>query len=358
MLQSQCPQCDSSNQVGAKFCANCGHALSALPSISAVPTRKKPALPQGSDRLVGIIACAVIAGLCILCVLLFAGLILTGYLTITPATVAPNATATLVIVASATPSASPTYTLTPSPTVTSTPTSPASVPTLANVAATPSADALERAKRGTVFIMVPADAGGAISGSGSVVTKAGHILTNNHIIADKEGKLHNAQGRIYIAFPSRNNLKASAEIYYRATLVRNDLKNDLALLKITATKDGGALPADLGLAAIPIGDSDPVDSGNEVTILGYPSLGGDTLTITRGIISGFLMDEGYIKTDAEINSGNSGGPAFNLAYEQIGIASAARIRNTSATVPGKIGLIRPINLAHLLIDLAKREAGE
>ena len=221
-----------------------------------------------------------------------------------------------------------------------------------------SADALERAKRGTVSILVPRDSGGTVSGSGSVITRQGHILTNNHIIADQNGKLYNAQGRIYIAFPPRDNLKGNVEIIYRATLVRNDLQNDLALLRITATKDGGTLPNDLGLAAIPIGDSDHVDSGNEVTILGYPGLGGDTLTITRGIIAGFLLDDGYIKTDAEINSGNSGGPAFNLVYEQIGIASAAKIHDTGASVPGKLGLIRPINLARPLIELAKREAGE
>ena len=236
MLQSQCPQCGASNQVGAKFCANCGHALSASPSISAVPTGKKPALPQGSGKLVAIIACAVIAGLCILCVLLFAGLILTGYLTITPATPAPNATATLVIVASATPSASSnlhTHALADCNIHSH---EPGERTYTCKRRGNAQRGRARRAKRGTVFIMVPADAGGTISGSGSVITKAGHILTNNHIIADKEGKLHNAQGRIYIAFPPRNNLKASAEIYYRATLVRNDLKNDLALLKITANE--------------------------------------------------------------------------------------------------------------------------
>ena len=299
-----------------------------------------------------------IAVVCCACVLGIVALIATGYLRITPTTPALTATATIISMVQATPSSTPTNTPTPVPTETSTPTRLPDTPTPTVVVTSAGADALERAKRGTVSILVPSDTGGTISGSGSVITKQGHILTNNHIIADKTGKLFNAQGRIYIAFPPRDNLKAGVEIYYRATLVQNDLKNDLALLKITAAREGGALPADLGLAVIPIGNSDQVDSGNEVTILGYPGLGGDTLTITRGIIAGFLLDDGYIKTDAEINSGNSGGPAFNLIYEQIGLASAVKIRDTTASVPGKIGLIRPINLARALIDLAKREARE
>ncbi len=347
-----CPRCQTANRVGAKFCVKCGYALGT--PAENVPAAKPTPPARAKSNNAMLVAGAALIMLCLVCVLLLAGVLGTGYLSIAMDNPTATLTPTILTVARVTPSR--TNTAVPPPTAS--PTRPVNPPTPTVGAPLSSTDALDRAKRGTVSILVPRDSGGSVSGSGSVITKRGHILTNNHIIADSNGKLYNAQGRIYIAFPPRDNLKASVEIYYRATLVRNELKNDLALLKISATRDGGALPADLGLAVIPTGDSDRVDSGNEVTILGFPGLGGDTLTITRGIISGFLLDDGYIKTDAEINSGNSGGPAFNLAYEQIGIASAAKIRDTSATVPGKIGLIRPINLARALIDLAKRDAGE
>ena len=80
-------------------------------------------------------------------------------------------------------------------------------------------------------------------------------------------------------------------------------------------------------------------------------LGGSSLTVTRGIHSGisrFSDDPGsFIKTDTEINRGNSGGTAINQAGELIGIPPAGRI-DKEAT--GKIGLVRPIDEAKALID--------
>jgi putative serine protease PepD len=261
-----------------------------------------------------------------------------GPATLTVPTFTPPAFATV----STIPSASPT----PSP-----------AQTTPGVA--PTADGLERAKRGTVYIAVPLDSapGRIVSGSGSVITERGHILTNNHLFVDDNGKPYNTKGKILIGFPPRDDLRGRVEYYYQAVLDRADAQHDLALIRITANVNGDALPADLGLNVIPIGDSDKVESGDQVTILGYPGLGGDTLTLTRGTVSGFLPDEGFIKTDAEINPGNSGGPAFNAAYEQIGISSAVFV-SKSQTIPGKIGWIRPVNFAKPLVDLAKREAGE
>lgn len=133
-------------------------------------------------------------------------------------------------------------------------------------------------------------------------------------------------------------------------MLQADYDLDLALLQIRTTDDGRALPADLGLTPIPIGDSDTVQLGDEVTIIGYPSLGGSTVTLTRGIVSGYLPDEGWIKTDAEINPGNSGGTAINRDGQLIGVPSA---ESRAISAPGKIGLVRPINLAQVLLRLAR-----
>ncbi len=215
-----------------------------------------------------------------------------------------------------------------------------------------------------MYISVPIDASrGSFSiGSGSVITKRGHILTNNHLFVDDNGKPYNSRGEISIAFPPRGDLKARVEIRYRAEIVAVDKQFDLALLHIVAQSDGGKLPDDLGLGVIPIGDSDKVDSPNPITILGYPGVGGSTLTITTGTIAGFIPDgsleSGFIKTATEVNSGNSGGPALNAANELIGIVTAARVRDTTGGIPGKFGLIRPVKFAQPLIERAKRDAGE
>ena len=141
----------------------------------------------------------------------------------------------------------------------------------------------------------------------------------------------------------------------------SDAGLDLALLRLTAQQDGSPLPNDLGLGILTIGNSDSVDSPDPVTVLGYPGvgqfpgLGQQTLTITTGTIAGFSPDASMIKIDAEINPGNSGGPAINRTYEQIGVASMVTF---GTRTPGKIGWIRPINLARPMIEHAKRDAGE
>jgi serine protease Do len=95
--------------------------------------------------------------------------------------------------------------------------------------------------------------------------------------------------------------------------------------------------------------------GDELVAIGFPGLGGETVTLTRGTVSGFLTDEagrsrGWIKTDAEINPGNSGGMAINDRGELIGVPT---IVVSGEKVTGKIGVIRPINLARTIIDQAR-----
>ncbi len=82
------------------------------------------------------------------------------------------------------------------------------------------------------------------------------------------------------------------------------------------------------------------------------------MTLTRGSVAGFLPNKNWIKTDAEINQGNSGGAALDRQDELIGIPTAGLMAQDAQDLPGKLGLIRPINLARGLIDLAKRDAGE
>lgn len=350
-----CPRCQQPNRMDARFCAHCGHVF-----IAPAPQPFSAIWARLQTRVRGIpvwLVLAVASG-AVLLVLLIALLAFTRLTNIAK----KNETPTLVaIVPIATPTTStavptrdattmpspPTFIPTPAPGLTETPVPPFD----ANAAR-------ERALRATVMVIVPVEGSNrSISGSGSVITQRGYILTNNHLFYDENGNPFNAQFEALIAFPSRADLKSNAQIQYRAVLVENDTQNDLALIRITARRNGSALPTSLDLATIPVGNSDAVAHGDILTILGYPGIGGDSLTLTSGNVSGFLESEGWIKTDAEINQGNSGGPALNSNYELIGIASAASQADKLDLV-GKLGLVRPIKFALGLIQRAKSESGE
>lgn len=139
-------------------------------------------------------------------------------------------------------------------------------------------------------------------------------------------------------------------------------------------------PSSLNLPYVQLGNSDSVHVGDTINIFGFPAIGGNTITFTKGIVSGFssedqLGDRAWIKTDATISGGNSGGLAADANGHIIGvptIAAASRDTETSdcrqvqdtngdgtvdqndSCVPigGFLNGIRPVNLAQPLIDAA------
>jgi S1-C subfamily serine protease len=142
-------------------------------------------------------------------------------------------------------------------------------------------------------------------GSGFIVDRRGHILTNYHVVEGAE--------QIKVTLPD--------ERAFRATLVGADRFTDLAVLKIEA-KD---------LPVLPLGDSSRLAAGEAVIAIGSPLWieGGPTVTV--GVVSalGRSMEEpglpilhDLIQTDAAINPGNSGGPLLNLAGQVVGINTA------------------------------------
>lgn len=167
---------------------------------------------------------------------------------------------------------------------------------------------------------------GAAAGSGFVVTQDGYILTNYHVI--------DGASSIKVAFVDGTT--------YDAKLVGGEEANDIAVLKIEAT----------GLTPVTLGDSDNLVVGEQVCAIGNP-LGELTFTYTSGSVSAkdraITMENGEImnmlQTDTAINSGNSGGPLFNLYGEVIGITSAkysSSAASSSASIEG-IGFAIPIN---------------
>jgi len=165
-------------------------------------------------------------------------------------------------------------------------------------------------------------------GSGFIIDKEGHILTNYHVIANArevEVTLHNKKK-------------------YKATVIGRDRSHDLAVIQITAPN---LLPATLG-------DSKSLVVGQKVFAIGNPfGLNG---TMTRGIISsvrpirtpeGAEIEEA-IQTDAAINPGNSGGPLLNSRGEVIGINSM--IATGGSNQSAGIGFAIPINAAKAVIS--------
>jgi S1-C subfamily serine protease len=179
-------------------------------------------------------------------------------------------------------------------------------------------------------------------GSGFVIDKSGHIVTNYHVVADAQ--------RIEVSFSNRDSVNAR--------VVGRDPSTDLAVLKVDV--DARAL------TPLRLGDSDGVQVGDSVVAIGNPL--GLERSVTAGIVSAlhrpltapndFTIDD-VIQTDAAINSGNSGGPLINAMGSVIGVNTAIATGNTGARGNIGIGFAVPINtvraVASQLIDKGRVE---
>ena len=162
-------------------------------------------------------------------------------------------------------------------------------------------------------------------GSGFIINKKGIVVTNNHVIQGAEDII----------------VRVNGDKEYKAKVIGADPLSDIAVLQLE-TKE----------TFIPVrfGDSDKARIGDWVIAIGNPfGLGG---TVTSGIISarnrsiGLSRYEDYIQTDASINSGNSGGPLFDMNGDVIGINTAILGRSGSIG----IGFSIPSNSAKIVID--------
>jgi serine peptidase DegS len=162
-------------------------------------------------------------------------------------------------------------------------------------------------------------------GSGVLVDTSGHIITNNHVIANADTIMVTlADGRVA-----------------RALVVGRDPDTDLALLSIKLRQ----------LPVMPFGRSDQLQVGDGVLAIGNPL--GLSQTVTHGIVSatgrsqlGVATFEDFIQTDAAINAGNSGGALINTLGDLIGINTAVLGKNNSGDISVEgISFAIPVNLA-------------
>jgi hypothetical protein len=215
-----------------------------------------------------------------------------------------------------------------------------------------------RTMPGVVFLLAGDIKGGKLvpvaSGSGSVLTADGAVLTNHHVLFDKKrGRLFDfvAVG-MFKAYDQAPELTCLA--VPRNSMLEQDL--DLAVVKCETDLQGRPFRAS-EWPTIPVGESgDLVPGASEIFIMGYPGVGGQTIHVTRGTVSGFLGKDGgsgrfWIKTDAAIAHGNSGGTAIDEGGTLIGIPTA--VFPGQSDIGEKVGLVRPVELARELITRAQ-----
>jgi len=168
-------------------------------------------------------------------------------------------------------------------------------------------------------------------GSGFVMDKAGHIVTNYHVVA--------GANKVEVSFSNSDNMKAR--------VVGSDPSTDLAVLQIDARSRA--------LTPLAFGNSDRVRVGDSVVAIGNP-LGYDR-SVTAGIVSAvqraisapnqFPIDH-VIQTDAPINHGNSGGPLINSRGQVIGVNAQIATGGTDGDGNIGIGFAIPINTVRIV----------
>jgi S1-C subfamily serine protease len=168
-------------------------------------------------------------------------------------------------------------------------------------------------------------------GSGFVIDKAGHIVTNYHVVAGAKS--------VEVSFSNNESLKAK--------VVGVDQSTDIAVLQVDAHS--------LALTPLPLGNSDSIQVGDEVVAIGNPF--GLDRSITSGIVSalqrGITAPNNYeidhvIQTDAALNHGNSGGPLLNAQGQVVGVNAQIQ---TGGTTDGNVGVgfAIPINTVKTVV---------
>ncbi len=218
-------------------------------------------------------------------------------------------------------------------------------------------------------------------GSGTIISADGLILTNCHVVLP-EAMIDDPRltyDHLVVSLTTRSDQPPNPT--YQAEVVQCDPELDLAVIRIVKEVDGTPIdPSQLDLPAVPLGDSDQVELGDPLFVFGYPGIGGETITFTSGNVSGFTRQRGvtgraWIKTDATITGGNSGGAAINLNGDLIGVPTRVGVsdktvdcrpvadtngdgtldeKDSCVPIGGFINALRPVNLAEPLIEAAGR----
>lgn len=192
-------------------------------------------------------------------------------------------------------------------------------------------------------------------GSGVVVRADGVVVTNAHVIFDtKTGRLYD---EILLSLSADGSHQTKR---YRLKALVANRDDDLALLRVEldGARSSSSRPA--VFPAIEIGDSKNIGLLDDIVIIGYPEKGGSSVTVNRGTVEGKDALGRWIKTDARLIHGNSGGAAVSLDGKLIGIptkviADDQRIDNNGDGRPdayrqyGAVGFLRPADMVSSML---------
>ena len=238
---------------------------------------------------------------------------------------------------------------------------------------TPEARALVRqaiASTGLILVRNSTDAptqAPRARGSAVIVRSDGIVVTNNHVITnDRTGRLYD---EMFFGL-SRDGDQSSFTNRYRLKPLIISTENDLALLRIVSDYAGNPTPKSFTFPSIEIGDSRKIKTLDDLFIVGFPEKGGLTVTVNPGVVEGKDILGNWIKTDARVIHGNSGGAAVNSEGKLVGIptkvvADVQPVDTNGDGFPddyrryGAVGFLRPSYLVvEMLAQLDSKDAPE
>ena len=183
--------------------------------------------------------------------------------------------------------------------------------------------------------------------SGTLLTPTGLVLTNYHVVAEVAENMPESPepGPVIVAVTVDPALPPKE--LFRGRVVRFDKDRDLALVQITCGLYHQPLPKGYRFPTLLLGDPTQIRIGDEILVLGFPSVGGSgarvSVTLTRGILSGLEKSPVGVlmKTDALIAPGSSGGAALDSRGRLIGVPTS---ENVLPEVVGRMSYIHPLTM--------------
>ncbi len=193
-------------------------------------------------------------------------------------------------------------------------------------------------------------------GSAVVVRGDGVLVTNYHVIMNT--RTSRTYDEIFLSLSGNGDTTAWSIRYKLRPLLINK-EYDLALLQVESYATGNEIPKSLSFRSIEMGDSRKIKLLDDLFIIGFPEKGGSSITINRGVVEGKDILANWIKTDARLIHGNSGGAAVDSEGRLIGIptkvvADEQPVDKDGDGFPddfrryGAVGFLRP---SHLVTEM-------
>jgi len=173
-------------------------------------------------------------------------------------------------------------------------------------------------------------------GSGTIINQSGIVLTSYHVVKDKDVITQNDYP-LAVQICTTASISSEAECNYIGSLIAANEDLDVALLQIEPV-EGLVQPGPFAYVAL--APNENAQLNDSLSVMGYPSIGSDTLTLTQGILSGKVDKYGkqWLKTDATTSFGNSGGAVIDSSMKLVGMPNAAQ-----ADYVGSLGYALSVN---------------